>query len=125
MGLHVMDRLTLPKIISDKMVLQRRKRIHIWGWDEPGTGIEVRLDNLVSRGQTDEKGRFDIFLSAKESGGPYELIVSDDKNEEIVVRDVMIGLVWLCTGQSNVELPIARVKDRYPALSQIEENTSI
>ena len=83
------------------------------------------LDNLSSKAVTDENGRFDIFLSAKESGGPYELVVSDDNGDSITVCDVMIGLVWFCTGQSNMELPIARVKDRYPALSQIEENTGI
>ena len=120
-----MGKLVLPKIISDGMVIQRRKRIHIWGWDEPGRGIEVRLDNLMSTGRADERGRFDIYLSAKESGGPYELIVSDDKDEEIAVKDVMIGIVWLATGQSNMELPIARVKDRYPALAQIEENPAV
>ena len=125
MGLHVMGNLVLPKIISDGMVIQRRKRIHIWGWDEPGARIEVRLDNLVSRGVTDERGRFDLYLSAKESGGPYELIVSDDRDEEIAVKDVMIGIVWFCTGQSNMELPIARVKDRYPALANIDENSGI
>ncbi len=125
MGLYEMGKLTLPKIISDGMVIQRRKRIHIWGWDEPRARIEVRLDNLVGRGITDENGRFDIFLPAKESGGPYELIVSDDLNEEIAVKNVMIGIVWFCTGQSNMELPIARVKDRYPGLSSIEDNTRI
>jgi sialate O-acetylesterase len=124
-GENEMGKLVLPKIISDGMVIQRRKRIHIWGWDEPGRGIEVRLDNLMSTGRADERGRFDIYLSAKESGGPYELIVSDDKDEEIAVKDVMIGIVWLATGQSNMELPIARVKDRYPALAQIEENPGI
>ena len=107
------------------MVIQRRKRIHIWGWDEPGRKVEARLDNLTSAVVTDENGRFDIFLSAKESGGPYELVVADDAGDSITVTDVMIGLVWFCTGQSNMELPIARVKDRYPALSQIEENTGI
>ncbi len=125
MGLHLMNKLTLPKIISDGMVIQRRKRIHIWGWDEPGTKVEVMLDNLIGRGEADESGRFDIYLSAKESGGPYELIVSNERDEEISVKDVMIGIVWLVTGQSNIELPIARVKDRYPALASIEENTGI
>ncbi|WP_158589500.1 sialate O-acetylesterase [Butyrivibrio sp. CB08] len=120
-----MNKLTLPKIISDGMVIQRRKRIHIWGWDKPGTTVEVTLDNLSSKGEADEKGRFDIFLSARESGGPFELIVSDDRGESITVKDVMIGLVWLVTGQSNIELPIARVKDRYPSLASIEENPGI
>jgi sialate O-acetylesterase len=117
--------LVLPKIISDGMVLQRRKRIHIWGWDEAGAQVEVKLAGLVSSGVTDEKGRFDVFLPAKESGGPYELIVSDSLGNSITVSDVMIGLVWFCTGQSNMELPIARVKDRYPTLANIEENPGI
>ena len=125
MGIYEMGKLTLPKIISDGMVIQRRKRIHIWGWDEPRARIEVRLDNLVGRGITDKNGRFDIFLPAKESGGPYELIVSDDLNEEIAVKNVMIGIVWFCTGQSNMELPVARVRDRYPTLSGIEDNQKI
>ena len=120
-----MGNLVLPKIISDGMVIQRRKRIHIWGWDEPGAKIEARLDNLIGRGAADEKGRFDIYLSAKESGGPYELIVSDDNDNEIAVKDVMIGIVWLATGQSNMELPIARVKDRYPTLVNTPENKGI
>ena len=122
---RTMSGLVLPKIISDGMVLQRRKRIHIWGWDEAGAQVEVRLDNLVSSGTADPDGRFDIFLPARESGGPYELTVSDDKGNSVVVRDVMIGLVWFCTGQSNMELPITRVKDRYPTLAQIEENPGI
>ncbi len=120
-----MGQLVLPKIISDGMVIQRRKRIHIWGWDEPGSKIEVRLDNLMSTGRADENGRFDVYLSARESGGPFELLVSDDRDEEISVKDVMIGIVWFCTGQSNMELPIARVRDRYPALATIEENPGI
>ncbi len=120
-----MSSLSLPHIISDGMVIQRRKRIHIWGWDTPGTKVEVLLDNLTSAAQTDEKGRFDVFLPAKESGGPYELVISDDSGEEVRIRDVMVGLVWFCTGQSNMELPIARVKDRYPYLADIEENGSI
>ncbi len=119
------SKLTLPKLISDGMVLQRRKRIHIWGWDEPGSKVDVRLDNLWARGTADKDGRFDIYLAAKESGGPYELLVSDDDDDEIAVKDVMIGIVWLATGQSNMELPIARVKDRYPALADIEENKGI
>ncbi len=107
------------------MVIQRRKRIHIWGWDEPGSTVTVLLDNLTSSAVTDEKGRFDAYIPARESGGPYELVVSDVRGEKIVVRDVMIGIVWFCTGQSNMELPIARVRDRYPYLAETEENSAV
>ncbi|MCR5671947.1 MAG: hypothetical protein K6G10_13155 [Butyrivibrio sp.] len=120
-----METLLLPKIISDGMVIQRKKKIHIWGWDEPGRVITAKLDDLSSSAAADENGRFDIYLPEKESGGPYELTVSDDRERAITVKDVMIGLVWLCTGQSNVELPINRVKDRYPELATVEENKNV
>ncbi len=124
-GVTLMGHLILPKIISDGMVIQRRKRIHIWGWDAPGAKLEVQLDKLSSTGVAGDDGRFDIYLPARESGGPYELEVSDDRGESALVKDVMIGIVWFCTGQSNMELPIARVKDRYPALSQVQDNPGI
>ena len=120
-----MARLTLPRLLSDGCVIQRRKSIHIWGWDDAGSEITVKLGSESATGKCDEKGRFDIYLSARESGGPYELVVSDDKGESITVKDVMLGLVWLCTGQSNMELPINRVADKYPELAEIEENKRI
>ena len=120
-----MARLTLPRLLSDGCVIQRRKSIHIWGWDDAGSEITVNLAGESATGKCDDKGRFDVYLSAKESGGPYELVVSDDKGDSITVKDVMLGIVWLCTGQSNMELPINRVKDKYPELVNVEENKRI
>ncbi|MBR4358454.1 MAG: hypothetical protein IKQ00_11080 [Butyrivibrio sp.] len=120
-----MARLILPRLLSDGCVIQRRKSIHIWGWDDAGSEITVNLAGETVTGKCNDKGRFDVYLSAKESGGPYELVVSDDKGESITVKDVMLGIVWLCTGQSNMELPINRVKDKYPELIDVEENKRI
>ncbi|MCR5404641.1 MAG: hypothetical protein K6E91_12610 [Butyrivibrio sp.] len=117
--------LRLPKLISDGMVIQRRKSIHVWGWNEPGSEVAATICEVTASGITDETGRFDLYLPARESGGPYELIVRDDRGNEEIIRDVFIGLVWFCTGQSNMELPVARVKDRYPFFNDIEENTQV
>ncbi|SFC21826.1 sialate O-acetylesterase [Butyrivibrio sp. YAB3001] len=125
-----MSELRLPRLLSDGAVLQRRKSIHVWGWDEAGAKISVKLvdgnDEALSQatGECNEKGRFDVYLPARESGGPYKLVISDEK-EKVVVNDVMIGIVWFCTGQSNMELPIIRVKDKYPEMLNVEPNDRI
>lgn len=120
-----MASLTLPRLLSDGCVLQRRKSIHIWGWDTPGVTVTASLEKDSASAQCSDKGRFDIYLPAREGGGPYELKVSDSEGESVTVKDVMLGLVWLCTGQSNMEFPIARVKDKYPELANIEDNKRI
>ncbi len=117
--------LRLPRLISDGMVIQRRKSIHIWGWDEEGSTVSASLGDVSATGIADEKGRFDIYLPARESGGPYELVVRDDRGCEKIISDIYIGLVWLCSGQSNMELPVEMVKDRYPHFKSIEENQGI
>lgn len=134
-GDYTMSGLRLPRLLSDGAVLQRRKSIHVWGWDDAGTEIKVRLEKQENEqptgdfseaaGTADEKGRFDIYLPARESGGPYKLVVSDDKGEVKTVSDIMIGIVWFCSGQSNMELPIIRVKDKYPDVLNIEPNDKI
>ena len=121
----IMSTLRLPRLLSDGAVIQRRKSIHIWGWDEPGTKVTATLEKDQVSGDTDANGRFDLYLPARESGGPYELIVSDDKGEKKVVKDVMLGLVWLCSGQSNMELPLTRCKDQYPEVVKNDVNNRI
>ena len=129
-----MSELRLPRLLSDGVVLQRRKSIHIWGWDEARAKVAVRLldedepEGTVlcgSEGECDEKGRFDVYLPAHESGGPYRLEVTDENGNTAIVKDVMIGLVWFCSGQSNMELPVIRVKDKYPELLKIADNNTI
>ena len=96
-----MSELRLPRLISDGVVLQRRKSIHIWGWDQAGAVVTVKLTREENAGAgagdeisadsvsgvCDATGRFDVYLPARESGGPYELIVSDDKGDSITVND--------------------------------------
>lgn len=122
---RIMSSLKLCRLISDGAVLQRRKSIHIWGWDEAGMQVTIKLENDITTAMCDASGRFDAYLPARESGGPYKLVVVDDKGEKVIVENILVGLVWLCTGQSNMELPLARTKDQYPEVVASDENDRI
>ncbi len=120
-----MSSLKLSRLLSDGAVLQRRKSIHIWGWDEAGSHITIKFENEIITATCNGKGRFDAYLTARESGGPYVLVVSDDRGNIVVVKDILVGLVWLCSGQSNMELPIARTRDQYPEVVANDTNDRI
>ncbi|MBQ6362622.1 MAG: hypothetical protein IJI62_01320 [Lachnospiraceae bacterium] len=117
-------KLILPRLISDGMILQRDQEIHLWGWSEPGTAVRVLLDGAEAAVCiTKESGRFDLKLPGRPAdGGPagheIQFIAGDAGSEDVqtvTVRNVLFGHVYFCTGQSNMELPMERVKDRYPA----------
>lgn len=101
----------LSPLISDGMVLQREVRQPIWGVTEPGVSVTVRLLGRESTTQSDEDGRWMVMLEKLPPGGPHEMIISSD-SEERVIRDVLIGDVWVLGGQSNMELPVSRTLDR-------------
>lgn len=109
-----MSELIMPRLVSNGMVLQRDKKTRIWGCDAPGRDIEVAFLNDVYKTISDSDGYFEVWLNPQPYGGPYTMQISDDAGESIVIEDILIGEVWLCSGQSNMELPMARVKDRYP-----------
>ena len=98
--------LSLPYIFSDQMVLQRGQPIKIWGWALPDETIKVALGNEAVVGRSDEHGDWEVALPAMEAGGPYELEVAC-QDSSIRLRDILIGEVWLCSGQSNMEWPVS------------------
>lgn len=109
-----MGDLRLPRLISDGMILQQKKQIKMWGFDRPGRKVMLSFLGEEYVAVADGQGRFEAVLPPMEPGGPYNLYIGNENGEEIVVTDILIGDVWLCAGQSNMELPMERVKDRYP-----------
>ena len=103
----------LPAIFSDHMVLQRQKEIKIWGWAEPGQKIDVSLNGSNNSGQVAEDGKWLVTLPAQEAGGPFNLMISSTSRgkQKLTIKDVLIGEVWLCSGQSNMEWTVAASKD--------------
>ena len=104
-------KIRLPKVISDCMVLQRDTEASVWGWADPGEKVTVRFDGQHYFTQADANGEWIVKLAAHKAGGPYVLEVN-----EIVLRDVLVGDVWLLSGQSNQETPIERLVDRFPEI---------
>lgn len=109
-----MKTLKLPRLISDGMILQQKKRVHIWGEDEPESVITVSFLEEKKVAEANKEGYWEIFLEGLEPGGAHEMHISDDKGNEKNITDILIGDVWMCSGQSNMELPMTRVRDKYP-----------
>ena len=84
------------------MVLQRDQSINIWGWADPGEEIQVAFANMKYRDITEKDGKWMITLPAQEAGGPFNMEVRGDK-DIIRLNNILIGDVWLCSGQSNME----------------------
>ncbi len=93
--------LRLPKLVSDGMILQRQTALKIRGWDNEGSKIQVKFQNKTYKTTASKSGRWQLTLPAFEAGGPYQMEVSDTKNN-ITINDILIGDVWFCSGQSNM-----------------------
>lgn len=91
----------LPRIFGDHMVLQREMPLAVWGWADPGEKVAVDLGGQKAETAADAAGRWKVALPPMKSGGPLKMTVSG-KNR-LVIEDILIGEVWLCSGQSNME----------------------
>lgn len=92
---------TLPHIFRDSMILQRDAKIRIWGRASPGEKVRVSIAGRRAWGFSSPSGNWDVLLPAIKAGGPYRLTVRGEKNN-VVLRDVLLGDLWLCSGQSNM-----------------------
>ncbi len=93
--------ITLPKLFTDHMVLQRDAQVPVWGWAVPGELVSVQIDGQTMKTKADKQGNWQVKLNPHTAGGPFELKVVG-KNT-ITLKDVLYGDVWLCGGQSNMQ----------------------
>ncbi len=103
------EHLYLPNLFTDGCVLQRGIEIPVFGWDRPFTPLSVTLDGETFRTVSDSSGFWEVDIPSMEAGGPYTLYI--EGSTSAVVRDVMIGEVWLASGQSNMEWPLFASED--------------
>jgi sialate O-acetylesterase len=99
---------TLPfvsTIFGDNMVLQRGKPDAIWGWAKPGDSVRVQIANHSATAVAAADHRWQVRIHPPKTGGPYTMKVSDGQ-QSVVFHNVMIGDVWICGGQSNMEVPL-------------------
>lgn len=94
-----------PKLLSDHAVLQRGGPIHVWGWSSPQAHLAARFHKQTVGAQADALGKWSLYLAPEDAGGPYSLTVSGDGPDR-TIGDLLVGDVWLASGQSNMEMPL-------------------
>ncbi len=99
----------MPLIFGDNMVLQRDAGIRIWGWGDPDERVAVMLGDQKQETRTDRDGRWEVSLHPMKAGGPFQMRVQGKNSIEF--SNILIGDVWLCSGQSNMEWPVSRSAD--------------
>lgn len=110
-------RITLPGMIDEKMVIQRDAPVKIWGRSDPGEKVSVRFRGKIYSTEGGADGKWQVTLDPQTPGGPFLMEIN-----EIALRDILVGDLWLMSGQSNQELPIARLTDRYPEINVSDNN---
>lgn len=124
----------MTPIFTDNMVMQQRSDAPVWGTAAPGAEITVATswNKAEYKATAGHDGRWMVKVRTPKAGGPYEMTVSEDGRKELVIRNILIGEVWLCSGQSNMQMPVmgswAKVTDceqevkeasRYPQIRLI------
>ncbi len=100
--------LRLPALFSDGMVLQRDQKVAVWGWADPGAEVTVGFAGQQQSGKAEKDGRFMVRLKQMDaSKEPRSLTVSSG-SDSVEVKNVLVGEVWLCSGQSNMQLPVSK-----------------
>ncbi|MCL5021305.1 MAG: sialate O-acetylesterase [Bacteroidetes bacterium] len=122
-ALPAISQVRLPKLVSDGMVLQRDTNVRLWGWASPGEEVTIRFLGKTYATATKADGDWSVMLSPMKAGGPYSMEI--DASNHIVLNNIMIGDVWVCSGQSNMQLPMIRVRPKYRELIAHSENPDI
>ncbi len=90
----------LPRLVQDSMILQRDASIKIWGWASKNEKISIKFNNKAYKTKADADGKWSVFLSPMKAGGPHTMDITG-KNK-ITLKEILIGDVWFCSGQSNM-----------------------
>src|SRR3954463_6158529 len=99
---------TLPSLFSDHAVLQREPPIHVWGEATAGESIEVRFHSQKANAIADTLGHWELWLKPETAGGPFTLSAQGGGEPQAIERtDILVGDVWIASGQSNMEFPLA------------------
>jgi sialate O-acetylesterase len=122
-GLNAAAQIRLPRLISDGMVLQRADTLKLWGWAGADEQIRLNFDHQTYRTKANKNGDWELSLPPHQAGGPYDMVFSGSNT--VKLTDIVFGDVWLCSGQSNMELPMSRLIDKYPEVIAAAGNKNI
>lgn len=102
----------LPKLVSNGMVLQQQTKVTIWGWASANEQINLSFLNKTYSCIANKQGNWSLMLDSLSAGGPYKMTI--EGSNKIELSDIYVGEVWVCSGQSNMELTISRVNWVFP-----------
>ncbi|HDQ44190.1 MAG TPA: sialate O-acetylesterase [bacterium] len=112
LSVHAHAGIRLPRLIGDGMVLQRNTEVEIWGWADEYETVTLHFLGSIHTATPDPDGRWRLTLSGLEAGGPHRMrIVAGDT---LTIDDILIGDVWVCSGQSQMDITMDRVSPLYP-----------
>ena len=102
----------LPAFFADNMVLQQKTEVNLWGWAEPDTRVSIATswDKKCHNVMANKDGNFSLKVKTPEAGGPYFIGFKD--KDYVQISNVMIGEVWICAGQSNMEMQMKGFKQQ-------------
>ena len=103
---HANQQIEIPVLFGDNMVLQRGKANPVWGWFTPGGAVKVSIERDTHEAQADKDGRWEVILKSRDAGGPFTLTIQAGEESKIL-SNIMFGEVWLCSGQSNMNMPLS------------------
>jgi len=107
LGLTQLDAaVTLPRVISDHMVFQRGAPVRVWGTASPGEEVAVKFRGRRVSARADGQGQWEVFLGPLTAGGPDDMRIDGDNT--VVVKDILVGEVWVASGQSNMQFSLSR-----------------
>src|SRR5690606_16817264 len=104
----------LPKLVGDSMVIQRDTKVKIWGWADAHEKIRVKFRGRSFSTTSNADGTWHVWMPATRAGGPYTMTISS-RDTTITLRAILVGDVWLCSGQSNMVHYLELHQDRYAA----------
>lgn len=118
-AINVNAKVIVPSVFSDHMMLQRNQKNAVWGKAKKGEKVTVSINNQTHTAKADKSGNWKIKLNPMKAGGPYTITVKGKKNT-ITIKDVLVGEVWVCSGQSNMGWRVSGTN--FPALEAASAN---
>jgi sialate O-acetylesterase len=108
-SLHGADSLKLSALFGNNMVLQQQQTVPVWGWAKPGQSVTVKFGKQKKMATADQDGRWEVRLTPLKAGGPFNMTISAKKI--IKLKNILVGEVWVCSGQSNMERSVKSSAD--------------
>ncbi|MGH9871495.1 MAG: sialate O-acetylesterase [Pyrinomonadaceae bacterium] len=105
---NVYAEVRVPSIIGDNMVLQQGMKVRLWGTASPGERVAVSFNSKTAQATTGQQGHWQTFFGPFKAGGPFMLTIK--ASNTITIKNVLVGEVWICSGQSNMEWPLVNAK---------------